>query len=248
MSKLKRSTKRLLISIGIFFGIIVLSILLYISILLFPQLIFANKFEYKNFTVYYQDSKINHEDMTFVLDKSIELLSQSELFDNQFKQNVFICSSYSEYSFLAPMHGSTFGVNVSLTRNIILANSSFPDNLSIRKGNDNNKRTLSSVIAHETVHSLLVNKLGFAKYRFLPTWKNEGYCDFIANESSYDELTGMDNICNDIAVDSPSFEYFKYRLYATYLFQEKKITLESFLNDDFDIQNLHKEIKEVYCQ
>ena len=248
MSKLKKRTKRVLISIGIFFGIIVLSILLYISVLIFPQLIFANKFEYKNFTVYYQNPKINHEDMTFVLDKSIELLSQSELFDNQFKQNVFICSSYSEYSFLAPMHGSTFGVNVSLTRNIILANSSFPENLSMRNGNDNNKRTLSSVIAHETAHSLLANKLRLIKYKLLPTWKNEGYCDFIANESSYDEQTGMTNICNNIVVDSPSFEYFKYRLYATYLFQEKKITLESFLNDDFDTQSLYKEIKEAYCQ
>jgi hypothetical protein len=246
MNKHKKSIKRIFIIFEISFVTIVL---LYILILFFPQLVFANKLEYKNFTVYYQNQEINKDDIRFVLDKSIELLSQSELFNDEFKQNIYACNSYFQFSFFAPMLKNTFGVNYRFTQNIFLTKSSFADNLIIRNGKDNNERTLSGVITHESAHSLLKNKLGFVKYRLLPVWKNEGYCEFIANESSYDEQKGMENICKNIDdSDSPAFNYFKYRLYATYLFQEKEIMLNSFLNDDFDVNILYEEIKKTYCK
>ena len=115
-------------------------------------------------------------------------------------------------------------------------------------GKENNKRTLSGVIAHETVHSLLENKLGLLKYKLLPSWKNEGYCDFIANESSFNKQKGVKEICNDTEnTDIPSFKYFKYRMITEYLFEERKVTLEKFLDEDFDLENINNNLKKKYC-
>ena len=97
---------------------------------------------------------------------------------------------------------------------------------------DSHVRFLEIVI----INSLLENKLGLLKYKLLPSWKNEGYCDFIANESSFNKQKGVKEICNDTKnTDSPSFKYFKYRMITEYLFEERKVTLEKFLDEDFDL-------------
>lgn len=46
------------------------------------------------------------------------------------------------------------------------------------------ERTLSGVIAHETTHLLVARHIGEWRARFLPTWKQEGYADYVAQESS----------------------------------------------------------------
>jgi hypothetical protein len=80
----------------------------------------------------------------------------------------------------------------------------------------------------------LENHLGLVKYKLLPLWKNEGYCGFIANESSFNKQKGLQDFCNNKDnSEIPSFKYFNYRIITEYLFEERKITLEKFLNDDF---------------
>lgn len=44
-------------------------------------------------------------------------------------------------------------------------------------------RTLSAVIAHETTHRLLARRFGEFAMILAPTWKKEGYCDYVARES-----------------------------------------------------------------
>jgi hypothetical protein len=74
-------------------------ILSYILLICFPHLLFANKFDYKNFSVYYHSNDINTEELKLVLDKSENLLKKSELFKIGTSQDIFICNGYSE-SFL----------------------------------------------------------------------------------------------------------------------------------------------------
>lgn len=47
-------------------------------------------------------------------------------------------------------------------------------------------RTLSGTIAHETVHMLVARHLGEFRAVRLPSWKQEGYADYIAQETSID--------------------------------------------------------------
>ena len=146
------------------------------------------------------------------------------------------------------MSRKAFGVNNPFSQNIFLSKSSISENYILRNGEENNKYSLSGVITHETVHSLLRNELGILKYKLLPSWKNEGYCDFIAKESSFNEQKGLTNICNDeVNSESASFQYFKNRKITQYLFEYRKITLEKFLNDDFDLKEISENLKKKYC-
>lgn len=215
---------------------------LYLLIVLFPQCLFANKIEYKNFTVYYHSNEIKTEELKLVLDKSRALLEQTELSKNEGVQKIFICDGFNEFTFFAPLSRKSFAVNYPFLQNIFLSKSSVSDNSIFRNGEENNKRSLSAVIAHETTHSLLENNLGILKYKLLPSWKNEGYCDFIAQESSYDPQKGLKEMYqNKDVTDSPSFYYFKSKIYTEYLLKEKNLTLEAFLNNDFDLKNIHLE-------
>lgn len=220
----------------------------YLLVIVFPSFLFANKLEYKSFSVHYHSNDINMEELKLVLDKSENLLYNTELFKKGISQDIFICNGYSEFTFFALMSRKAFAVNYPIFQNIFISKSSVSQNYILRNGKENNKRTLSGVIAHETVHSLLENKLGLLKYKLLPSWKNEGYCDFIVNESSFNEQKGLTDICNDeVNSESASFKYFKYRMITQYLFQERKITLEKFLNDDFELEEINENLKNKYC-
>jgi len=222
--------------------------LTYAVIIIFPSLLFANNLEYKNFNVYYHSSEINVEKLKSVLDESQNLLNNTELYNAVISQDIFICNSFNEFTFFALFSRKAFAVNYPITQNIFLSKSSITENSILRNGKENNKRTLSGVIAHETAHSLLENNLGIVKYKLLPSWKNEGYCDFIANESSFNKQKGLQDICNNKDnYDTPSFKYFKYRIITEYLFKERKITLEKFLNDDFELEEINKKLNKKYC-
>ncbi len=233
-----------MISVLSFFGIWITFLLT----LVFPHYLFAHALEYKNFTVYYNSDDMNIEALKSVLDRSEQLLINSELYKENFTQDIFICESFGTFAYFNPLSRKAFGANYPITQNIFLSKCAVSENLIFRNGKQNNQRTLSSVIAHETTHSLLENRLGPIKFKLLPSWKNEGYCDFIANESSYDKQVGLDRICTDNPdTHSASFKYFRYRLIAEYLFVDRKISLDNFLEDKFDLEALNEEVKIKYC-
>ena len=222
--------------------------LTYAGIIIFPSFLFANNLKYKSFNVFYHSFEINVEKLKSVLDKSQNLLNNTELYEAGINQDIFICSSYTEFTFFALMSRKAFGVNNPFSQNIFLSKSSISENYILRNGEENNKYSLSGVITHETVHSLLRNELGLLKYKLLPSWKNEGYCDFIANESSFDEKKGLTDICNDeVNSESASFKYFKFRKITQYLFEDRKVSLNKYLDEDFDLENINNNLKEKYC-
>ncbi len=228
--------------------LLVLAVISYNLILLFPQVFFNGKCRYKHFTVYYHTSEADEVELKSVIDKAEDLLKETELSEIEYHQKVFICKGFIEYAFFARGAAKTFGVNYTHHKNVFISKSAIPVNLVYNMTDENNVRTLSSVIAHEAVHSLLMRRLGLIKYVFFPTWKNDGYCEFIARESSYNQEKGLAEVCsNNENSDSKSFMYFKYRLYIKYLLEEKKITLDNFLNADFDQKELDEGIKKKYC-
>ena len=222
-------------------------ILIYILILLFPQFLFAKKIDYKSFTVYYHAQKINIDSLKAILDDSEKLLKNSELYDASSKQKIFLCNSFGEFTFWAPFSRKSFALNYMITQNIFISKASIAENKAFRNGKENNTRTLSSIIAHETTHSLLEDRLGTRKYLSLPTWKNEGYCDFIADESSFNLQEGKKLICKEQDIESLSFQYFIYRMITTNLFENQKMSLDVFLREEMDYTELKKNLKTLYC-
>jgi len=223
--------------------------LLYLALIFFPNFLFANTFEYKNFKVHYHSEELDTQKLTSILDKSLSLLEGSELFEPQSEQEVFLCSSFGEFTLFAPLARKSFAVNYPLAQHIFLSKSDIANNRIERNGDTYNTRILSSVIAHETVHSLLENRLGFLKYKLLPSWKNEGYSDFIAQETSYDANVGLQELCQGVEPsNSPSFKYFEYKTMTQHLFADQKISMDNFLNEDFNLETLRKSFKGIHCQ
>lgn len=221
---------------------------IYILLILFPQFLYANKLEYRNFEVYYHN-RIDESKLKLVLDLSEELLLESRLYNkNRAAQKVFITDNYNEFSFFALLSRKAFAVNYPVIQNIFLTQSDITKN-SITSNNDsNNKRSLSGVIAHETIHSLLENKLGVVKFKLLPKWKVEGYADFIAKESSFSTENGLKLICNnDENISSRSYKYFEYRIFTQYLLERRNTELKEFLKNEFELENLKQEVIENYC-
>ncbi|MFK7811918.1 MAG: hypothetical protein AB8B59_05445 [Maribacter sp.] len=221
---------------------------LYGILLLFPQILFSNTLNHENFIVYYHSEKVDSDQLTSILNQSLNLLKNSDLFESKKKQKIFLCDGFGEFAFFALRSRKSFAVNYPLVQNVFISKSNILENTIERNGAENNIRTLSGVIAHETTHSILEDRLGFLKYKLLPSWKNEGYCDYVAQESSYDEKLGWNQICrNKDNVISSSYTYFKYKTYVEHLLNEEKRTISDFLAQDFDLENLAIKSRKKYC-
>ena len=151
--------------------------MIYILIILFPQFLFENKLKYKMFSVYYHSNEVSVEELKSILDESERLLLASDLYQIEMDQDLFICSSLGEFTFFALRSRNAFAVNHLITQNIFLSESSTSENYIFRNGINNNKRTLSGVIAHETTHSLLENHLG--PHRQCYSTINHQHVDFL---------------------------------------------------------------------
>lgn len=221
-------------------------LIIYIALFLFPQAIFAKRVNYKSFIIYshYKLSK----NIFALLDSADNLVSKSELYRNKPMHNrIFLCNSFFEYSFLTPTERYAFASTNSFTKNIILSKCNVLLNRIERNGNENNTRTLSRTIAHEVTHTLIENEIGLLKNIQLDSWKKEGYCDFIAQESSFNFKTGMQYLCSKQAVSSPSFEYFKYRLYVDYLIKYQNLSFNQIVTTEFNLAELDEALEKKYC-
>ena len=66
----------------------------------------------------------------------------------------------------------------------------------------------------------------------MPTWKKEGFCEYVAGGSTLDYETGV-RMWQANPTDSTGYHYFKYYLMVKYLLEyEKLVTIEEFFNMD----------------
>ena len=116
-----------------------------------------------------------------------------------------------------------------------------------------NERTVSSVIAHEYVHTYQLHQLGFFRYRyhtFFNLWKIEGMAEFVSETSSFPLNKGLEYFTSS-ENNQPSEElrgeyfYFKSHLKADYLLRYKHIGEEAYWKTDFDQTSLEQEIREA---
>lgn len=205
--------------------------------LFLPFLFFAQKYQYKGITFYSSDNF--SEDTKQVIDN--EFVNVQEL--KNLNASVFICNSFWKFFVFYPEGFDAFGGNRQLLGRIFIAKTDIAKNITFRNGKVNNERTFSSVVIHELGHSILHKKYGLKTF-FIETWKEEGYCEYIAEDSSFGFGEGLKLFIEEKEDDSNSFKYFKYRLYVMYLFDYKNLTLDEIVAKSFDIDDLEKEIKD----
>jgi len=218
-----------------------------VTLIFYPQSLFANKFEHNQFTVYYnKDYKIEKKAFQVILDNAYEIVEKSELHNPDFKYKVFLAQN-NIFNKIEGLQGGDViaratAWNIAVKKDIDLKNN--------RMYTDRSTVDLTVLLAHEMVHILQADKYGllnFSPLKHPPMWKLEGYPEYVArstylNSETYDlrkEIQRFVSADEDIKIETfeaveghfmPTY-YFKGRIMVEYLMDIKGMTYDAILKD-----------------
>ncbi len=223
------------------FYVIIILAAIFIAFVIFPNLSFyRHHIRYEQFNIY-ADIEIN-DAIYEILDKVDKQLKTSEIYDINLSFKIFISSGFKPYSIFCPSLKDAFAATYPIIKNIYISKTDIENNLVQRNADEDNERSLSSVIEHEITHILIENEIGVKANRKLETWKKEGYCEYISGENKLNLKAGIKKVYKDSNSSSPAFSYLKYRILVTYLIDVKGHSFHSLVKTKFDLRQLEKEL------
>jgi hypothetical protein len=238
---MKRIIKKAIVSTLVIFFVMISGL---ITIMLFPQPLFAHKMEYKKFRVY-SDNALD-KNIEVVLNNAYRLVEQSELQDENYQYDIFfshdnIYNRIEDLQGKGPAARATAGNIVFKVRLDIAANRAYGIISTIN---------LTEILAHEMVHCLQANKLGLWNMNQLnhpPYWKLEGYPEYISRQAKLKakDYSLTNEVKRFIELNSKSKDgivevseehfmpsvYYKGRLMVEYLMDVKRMTYAEILRD-----------------
>ena len=223
-------------------NVILLAGAAFILLLSFPQLLFAHEVSYKNFTIYSQTPL--DQNVYAVMDKVEARLATSPLKNDEVKPKILLVNSFRLYQGLSLyIRANSFGKGYAMlpTSNVFINKSDLAKDLVYRNAPANNERSLSGVIAHETTHLLIRKRYGYLRNLTMPTWKKEGYAEYIAGGSTLSYETGV-KMWKENPKDGTGYQYFKYYMLVKYLLEQEKISVDDLFNRDFDVASLEAKV------
>lgn len=206
----------------------------FLFLLVYPQVLFAHEVRYKNFTVYSRQPLTSS--IYTVLDKVEAELSASPINDTSVQPKIFLTNSQKLYSFLSLYIGwNSFGKGYPLlpTSNVFINEADVSCDLVFRKAATGGQRSLSGVIAHEITHLHVRRRFGYVRNIAMPSWKKEGYAEYVAGGSTLDYETGV-KLWKANPNDGTGYQYFKYYLTVKYLLENEKLSVDDLFNRDID--------------
>ena len=189
-------------------GILLTMCVAYLFLLFFPNLLFAHSARVGQFN-FHSDRPIPSEIKTVAEQANLKL-SSSPFYKTTESFDIFIAEDKWRRVLLSARSSGAFGSRNIITGNILLNRCDIKNNLCINDQPKFNRRTMHSVLAHESMHQLLADELGLLAYFRLPTWKNEGYCEYIAGDPSFGEDRGEKLLRDGKSNNSHSFRYLTY--------------------------------------
>ncbi|WP_298304394.1 hypothetical protein [uncultured Erythrobacter sp.] len=184
-------------------------LLLLASPLLAPQLLaFPHKTETPIGTVW-SEEELDPDMLSLTVEHTQERLRTSPLAEANEQRWVFITDGGWRWKYVANISSSAFAITRPLSPAVIV-NRTDPNSGVIRNGRElGGERELGGLLAHEFAHELIRRNYGrLASTRF-PTWKVEGYCDYVAGESTLTEAQVAR--LKDDNEDHPALIYFEGR-------------------------------------
>ena len=225
-------------------GVLLLTTSAYVLLLAFPQPLFAHVIRSSGFTVYSRvpvDANINA-----VLDRAHGRLTASPIYARHVKPNVFLVNSTRLYASLSLyVGGNSFGKGFAMlpTTNVFINAHDASKDLVFRDAPANNMRSLSGVLAHETTHLLIRERYGYWRNLTMPTWKKEGYSEYVAGGSTLSYETGA--VMWKARPDDPTgYQYFKYYMLVKYLLEQEKVSVDELFTREFDAEALANKVLE----
>ncbi|MGH9870950.1 MAG: hypothetical protein ACRD9S_00515 [Pyrinomonadaceae bacterium] len=216
----------------------------FVMLLSFPQVLFAHETSYRDLKIYSREPL--DQNIYAVLDRAEARLATSEINNAEVKPRIFLTNGFKLYSFLSLyIWGSSFGKGYPLlpTQNVFINKSDLAKDLVFRNAPANNQRSLSGVIAHETTHLLIRKRYGYWRNFTMPTWKKEGYAEYVAGGSTLAYETGV-KMWKENPKDGTGYQYFKYYMLVKYLLEHDKLSVDDLFNRDFDLPTLEGKVYE----
>ena len=218
----------------------------YFLTIAFPQYLFANDISHDKFKVYSRQPL--DENINKVLNAAEARLVKSAIYDESEARKIFLADSYGFYAFLSNVSFRSFANTVPLLDNILVNRSDPERDLVFTNRAVRNQRSLSGVIAHEVTHHFIRKKFGVTRTLVsIPKWKNEGYCEYIAGDTSITFEDGV-KLWKENPNDDSKYAFFKYHQMVKYLLDEEKISVEDLFDRDFDLQELEAKVFEKICR
>lgn len=213
--------------------------LVYLALLVFPQVLFAYNVNVKGVTVYSR-TPLPPETATRI-DQAMELVNRSELAVPGRTELVFVCDQPWLYRLFCPITGKSFGTSFPVTNNIFVGETDLVNNVTRSRTAIHNRRTFSGVVAHEITHNLIRRRLGLIRGMLLPRWVNEGYSDYVAQESSFPADEGFRRLREGEEETSGSFQYFVYRQMVRHLVEDRHCSFEELVKQAGDSEAIKAE-------
>jgi hypothetical protein len=211
----------------------------YFATLCFPQYLFAHELSYERFNVYSRQPL--DENIQKVLDDAEARLTKSTIYDASVSRQVFLTDSHAMYAFLSNKAFRSFANSVPFINNIIINRSDVANDRVYLNRPLRNNRSLSGVIAHEVTHLFIRKRVGTLRAVLMPTWKNEGYCEYIAGDTTITYEEGI-RLWKENPNDDSRYNYIKYTLMVKYLLEHEKLSIEEVFNRDFDVKELEARV------
>lgn len=218
-------------------------LLLYAGLHVFPQVFFAHSVTTDGITIYSRTPL--PPAAAECAKRAAALTHQSELAVPGRRERVFVCNSPWLFRLFSPRSHGASAVRVSLTGQVFVADADFQNNTSRRSSPDFNTRKFSSVMAHEITHGLIRHRLGQWRGTLLPDWVDEGYCEYVARESSFPEAEGLRRFAAAEVHPSPAYRYFEYRQMVRHLIDHQHLTFPQIVARAGDAAAVTAEAREA---
>lgn len=224
--------------------LLLVPIIIYLVLLIYPSPLFAHKYEYQNYIVY-SDEPI-HGNITVVIDDAIQRIKNSELYDSKYKFKLYLCNNNSLFSFFTRNGNAGGVVNFVISSNIFIRENDIEKNQITPPESWKfplNDRPLSYFIAHESIHCL---QRRYDKFLILkaPVEIIEGYADYIGKQPK----NNLDSLINDYNSNLSSMNpenglYDKYNLYVCFLLEKRGLDFYGLVEEKPDLAKTLEEIR-----
>lgn len=220
--------------------------LLYVGLQAFPQVLFPYNLTVQGITLYSRAPL--PPEAAVCAEKAAELVQRSELAVPGRRERVFVCNSAWVFRLFGPTRSRVFAFSVPVTGHVFVASADLSRDLARRAAPDFNTRSLSSVVAHEISHGLIRQRLGLVRAMRLPDWVAEGYCDYVARESSFPEAEGLRLFAAGVRDPSMSYRYFVFRQMVRHLIEDQHLSFSQVVARAPDMAAIETETLRVLQQ
>ena len=135
-------------------------------------------------TKVFSETPIDAVRLASLLVTSDRKLRASTIYSDAYPKNLFLTQGGWRWLLLAPASQDAFAVSFALSPGVIINRADIEHDLVTTGAAIAGRRSLSAVIAHERAHGLLRARFGVLADVRYPEWLREGYCEYVAQESS----------------------------------------------------------------